>query len=40
MMSVDEFRAGQEASTAEMARSGLLLIGKGAQVSAHSIRAC
>ena len=37
MMSVQEFGAGQEASTAEMARSGLLLIGEGAQVSAHAI---
>jgi acetyltransferase-like isoleucine patch superfamily enzyme len=36
-MSVQEFGAGQEASTEEMARSGLLLIADGAEVSAHAI---
>lgn len=36
-MTVQEFRSGQEASTAEMVHSGLLLIARGAQVSAHAI---
>lgn len=36
-MTVQEFRSGQEASAAEMIRSGLLLIASDAQVSAHAI---